>query len=86
MGLSLEWTKGVSPDRKEGIVLAIRNSTVVAAQVLKLCDEWEAELTAAETKVADFDTPSWAYKQAYRNGDRARIRKLRDLFSFIKEK
>lgn len=83
MKLSLEWFKGVPPDRKDAYESVIRNSTVMAERLLALCDEWENDLSRAETKVSDYDTASWGYKQAHRNGDRARIRKLRDLLSFL---
>jgi hypothetical protein len=81
--LSLEWLKGVPPDRKDGYEQVIRNSTIMAERLLALCDEWEADLDRAECKIADYDTPSWSQKQAHRNGDRSRIRKLRDLLSFL---
>lgn len=84
--LSTEWFIGISPDRKEGIEQAIRNSSTLVIQVNNILDQWEEQLDAAESKISDYDTPSWECKQAHRNGDRSRIRKLRELFSFIKEK
>lgn len=80
---SLEWTKGVPAEKRKDVELIIRHSTIMAERLLALCDEWEADLDRAEAKVSDYDTPSWGYKQAHRNGDRSRIRKLRDLLSFL---
>jgi hypothetical protein len=83
--LSLEWFKDIPTERKEEFERALRSSTTIVSQLLHLLDTWELDLNAQET-IVDYDTPSWAAKQAHRNGDRARIRKLRDLLSFLKEK
>ncbi len=83
--LSTEWFIGITPDRKEGFELAVRNSTIALRQLATILDKWEEDLNSAESKIADYDTPAWAAKQAHRNGDRSRIRKLRDLISFFKE-
>lgn len=85
MALSVEWFFNVPADKKAGFEDALRNSTVMARQLLFLCDKWEQELSTGESKIGDYDTPSWACKQAHRNGDRARIRKLRELLSFLNE-
>lgn len=82
--LSTEWFRGVSPEKKADFETVIRNSTMALGRLYELLDEWEEEITRAETKISDFDTPNWGERQAYRNGDRSRIRKLRDLLSFLK--
>lgn len=81
--LSLEWTKGISPEKKADFEAAVRNSVTALGRLYDLCDEWEAELNSKETKISDYDTPNWAVRQAHRNGDRSRIRKLRELLSFL---
>jgi hypothetical protein len=84
MPLSTEWIKTVPQDKREGFEEAVRNSVTALGRLYDLLDEWEEELNRQETKLADFESPNWAVKQAYRNGDRSRIRKLRDLLSFLK--
>lgn len=83
--LSVEWFTGIKPENKERFEETLRNSGTMVRQLLLLLDKWEGELDAAESKLTDYETPSWSAKQAHRNGDRSRIRKLRDLLSFIKE-
>lgn len=83
-GLSLEWFKGYPDDKKETLEQLLRNSSTVLGRLTEILDQWEAELLRQECNVADYDAPNWTYRQAHRNGDRARIRKLRDLLSFIK--
>ena len=81
---STEWFMDISPDRKEGFEQTLRNSTLILRQLSHILDRWEEDLNSAESKLSDYDTPSWEAKQAHRNGDRSRIRKLRDLLSFHK--
>jgi len=83
--LSVEWFTGVPADNKERFEETLRNSGTIVRQLLLLIDKWEEELDAAESKTSDYDNPSWSAKQAHRNGDRSRLRKLRDLLSFLKE-
>lgn len=82
--LSLEWFKHVPPEKKGDYETVIRNSTLVLGLLYDLCNDWEDELSRAETKITDYDNPNWACKTAHRNGDRSRVRKLRDLLSFLK--
>jgi hypothetical protein len=83
MSISVEWFIDVPTDRKDQIEAALRSSPVIVRQLNKLLDRWENDLNAAESRISDYETPSWGEKQAHRNGDRSRIRKLRDLLSFL---
>lgn len=84
MSLSVEWMKHISdPKKKQDFEAVLRNSTVVIARLRSLCAEWENELNTQEMKISDYDTPNWAEKQAHRNGDRSRLRKLRDLLASL---
>jgi hypothetical protein len=78
--LSLEWTKGLSEKEKEEFEQMVRRSLVVP-RLLGIIKEWELELSNKETS-EDYSDAAWAYKQAHRNGDRSRIKKLKDLLSF----
>lgn len=80
--LSIEWFTGLPPERKEDFEKLVRNSTILLRQLNVILDKWEDELNSAESKSADYDTPSWSHKQADRNGDRRRIRRMRELLSF----
>lgn len=84
MGLASEWVRSLSTQKEmDDFEEVLRNSTMVCDRLLAILDEWEAEL---DSKDVDFATPNWEYQQAARIGDRRRIRKLRDLFSFRKPK
>lgn len=84
-GLNTVWTRKISdPKKKEEFEKAIRASTTMAQRLLEILDEEEASLDSSSLSVNEFDNPNWALKQAYLMGDKARIKKLRDLLSFIK--
>ena len=83
--LSVEWYHGVQKENHPNLEASLFNAGFIQQQVLRLCDRWEEELDAQESKLTDYDTPSWAAKQAHRNGDRSRIRKIRELFSYTQE-
>lgn len=83
MSISLEWLRSLKTDKeREDFEAVLRNSTMVVDRILEILSEWEDELNSKDLKETDFDTPNWDMKQAARIGDRRRIRKLRDLFSF----
>lgn len=84
MSLATIWFRGTPEDKKESFESVVRNSTIALYRLYEICEEWEDELTRAETKLDDFSGPNWALRQAYRNGDRSRIRKFKELLSFIK--
>lgn len=79
--LSVEWTQGMTPDQKEAFEKVIRNNSTLVKRLLEILDKWEAEANAKELSIDDFKEPNWANKQAFRNGDKSRIKKVKDLFT-----
>jgi len=79
--LSLEWTSGMTPEQKENFELVLRNNSLIVERLHNILDQWEKELNKSEFTIKDFSDPNWAQKQAFRNGDRSRIRKVKDLFT-----
>lgn len=79
--LSVEWTQGMDPEQKKAFEQNIRNNSVLVNRFLEIIDRWEKETTARELTIDDFKEPNWANKQAFRNGDKSRIKKVKDLFT-----
>jgi hypothetical protein len=79
--LSVEWTMGMNEEQKKNFELIIRNNSQLVRQMNQILDQWEKELDRGEFTIKDFSEPNWANKQAFRNGDRSRIKKLKDLFN-----
>jgi hypothetical protein len=84
MKLATIWTRNVPNEKKESYEQVIRSSSIALERLYEICEEWEEELTRAETKLDDFSGANWALRQAFRNGDRSRIRRVKELLSFLK--
>ena len=74
MGLNTSWLIGVTPDKKDDTVEAIKHSTVVLRQ-LKLFLEQEMK-ALDRVPLEDYETPAWPYKQADRQGQLRALRKV----------
>lgn len=81
--LSTAWTKHIKDkERKAALEGAIRNSSTALGRLRDLLKEDEESLSSSQVSQPEFDA-SWAFKQAHICGERARIRKILDLLSFL---
>lgn len=79
--LQNKWFLGIPESEKESLSELIRNSTILLGQLTKVI---EAEIEQNDSlSAADYDSPSWAYRQADRNGA---LRVLRNLLKLTKPK
>ena len=86
MGLPAPWVRHLpaqDTDHIKQFEAAVRNSTVALGRLQDLLKEELEQIERSESSDTQFDTPNWDYHQAYRNGDRSRIRKLLYLLSFM---
>lgn len=81
--LNNEWFVGVPPSKKDDFEKQIRRESTVLMHLRNMVKRWEAELLRQSSSAHDYNSPSWAYKQAHNNGDYARLRKMKDLLSFL---
>lgn len=81
---SVEWFKGLTPEGKESFEQVLRNNTLLLDRLNYIVGVWEQELLGQETSQDDFSEPNWALRQAARNGDKRRLKRLKDLLSFYK--
>ena len=78
---STVWTKHIKDEeKKEEFRKTILASTTMAKRLLEIAQEEYEHLDSQQT---DFDSPSWAAKQAYMLGRKEQIRRLRELLSFV---
>lgn len=82
-GMSLEWTTGMTPAEKDAFEKLLRSSPRIVSRLKQICEQWEQAILSQQCKPDSYDTPSWAYKQAHLNGELSRIRKFKDLLSFL---
>ena len=80
--INARWYQG-NKDR-EGVENLVRNSTFLLSLLDRIIEEELRVLTTSEEKSVDYDSPSWAYKQAHRNGQRATLKELQRLAQHIK--
>ena len=69
-----EWTQHLSTDKeKEEFEREIHGSKRVLQRLKAIIEQRETNLDKLEMSAKDFETPNWAYKQAFRNGHRSAL-------------
>jgi len=82
--LPMVWTKHLQDsEQQQQLEATLRSSKTAITRLREIIDEKERDLLASETSIKDFEDPNWSYKQAYKNGQRAGYRELRQLLDFI---
>lgn len=78
--MKLDWTKNLKETpAQENFKQQLYRSSDVLSRLSDLLTEYEKSLDRNETDPASFDTPNWDYKQAYKNGYRACLLKIKEL-------
>lgn len=80
--LPVAWIKNTS--NKQEVEAAIRNSTTALSRLYDIVEEKEQTINSQELAVTDFDSPAWSHKTAYRLGQKAALKEMKDLLAFIK--
>ncbi len=79
-GLDTRWTRNLKdPKAKSDFEIILRNSTLVNSRLVQLLEEIRRD--TLKTKFTDYESASWAYKQADQNGY---IRAIDDIISLFK--
>lgn len=80
------WTRHIKdPSEKEDFENSIRGAQRVLERLKTLLDEEEKALDQTELDAKAYDNPSWAYKQAFKNGLRKGISIIKPLLDLDKE-
>lgn len=80
--LDIRWTKFLQGQEKKDFETIVRNSTRVLTRLKEILHEHETEVTNTQFSLSDFDSPSWALKTAYRNGQLSVLKQLKNLIPF----
>lgn len=81
--LSTAWTQHIQdPKDKADFEVIVRNSTRLLTRLKGIIDEQINQIHSQSNSVDDFRDPNWSHKQAYRNGELARLKKMKDLIPF----
>jgi hypothetical protein len=82
--ISLKWFKGERDKKvRDDFEKMLRHDGVVLGRLRDVIDELREEIERQETSIEDFDSPSWALKQASRLGEKRGLNKVRDLLTFL---
>jgi hypothetical protein len=85
MSLPLDWVKHLKdPTKREEYIQTLRASQTIIERLTTLLEEYEIAIDKTETSLVEYDSPSWAYKQAHRNGQRSTLKYLSDLLRPLK--
>lgn len=80
--VSTEWLRDLSQDDKERFIKSLLADKLILPKLLDILEEKEGSLDTQENKIEDFDDSAWAYKQAFRNGQRSVYLQIKKLISF----
>lgn len=81
-GLNTAWTKHLQGSAKQDFEGLVRNSTQLLQRLKDILQEKESEITQTQFSLNDFDSPSWAMKTAWRNGQLALLKQMKELIPF----
>lgn len=80
------WTAHLkSAKDKEEFEQTVARSREVLSFLVERLDKEEKALSQSELDVTSFDSPSWAYKQAYKNGYRKALTNLKTFIDLDKQ-
>lgn len=81
------WTKNLkSPEEKDRFENSLKGSKIVLDRLTELLTEEESEIDRSELNVDTYETSNWASKQAHKNGQRASLRKIKNLINLDQQK
>ncbi len=79
--LLADWTRHLKGEKKEEFEKILRNSTYTLGVLREIIDDYLESVNKDST--SDYESPSWAYKQADKIGERRALTKVRNLLSFF---
>lgn len=83
--MNLIWGAHIpEPEKREEFLALVRNSTLVLRRVRDILQTKLAALEAEECNQKDFESASWALKQAFLQGRKNEIRQQLSLLDFLK--
>ena len=70
------WFIGLDKEKKTEFEGALRHSTVALSALYNILEAYLDECEFKEVSEKTFETPEWAYKQAYYAGQKSQLRKI----------
>lgn len=79
MALSVIWTRHLPKKDKESFEKTVRGSVTALSRLKTILEEEYEAILKEEQSPSDFSDASWSHKQAFRNGEKSRLKKIKDL-------
>lgn len=71
------WTNHLeTEEEKQKFREYVKSSKLLLNRLKDILQEQEASFDSIESSPKQFESPNWAYKQAYRNGQRSAVRSI----------
>lgn len=84
-GLPVEWSKHLKTEaERKNFEAAVRHDALVLGRLAEIIEEKLKTLDREEMLSSSYENPSWAYKQAHQNGNRAGLTQVLQLLAFLK--
>ena len=83
MALPIKWFEGLEGPEKEALDFVLNNNPLLIPRLLDIIDSYEQEELRAERNKSQYESPSWAYTQADRNGALRAYANIKQLFKGI---
>lgn len=81
------WTKNLkTAEDKEKFENSLRGARPILKRLSQLLIEEEEEIDRYELNLDTYSTPNWAERQAHKNGQRAILRKMKNLINLDQQK
>jgi hypothetical protein len=82
--IHIKWVNHLrDPDEREKFKQALRSSAFVFRILKDIIEQEKRSINASELNPNDFESPAWAQKQAFRNGERRGLQIVEELLDFI---
>lgn len=76
------WTQHLKdPEEKQQFSQQVLSAKYVLARLEQILAGNEASIERSETDISSYDSPSWAYQQAHKNGYRACLAKIKAIIN-----
>lgn len=77
-----DWTKHLKDEQdKKDFERTVQGSSQALNRLLDLITEYQDTISLSENDIRIFDQPNWEYRQAFKNGQRCSLQKIRDLIN-----
>lgn len=80
--MKTDWLRGIpNNNEKEALEYVLKNNHILVKRILELLDQYSEEEARQQSSLSQYDSPSWQFLQADRNGAIRALKKVRSLFS-----